>query len=156
MSSKNCTSSGAPCISAWARVTARDPAPEPGRSCPLSAHLPCSCPRGGLLVEVEVAWRTLLEPEPVVVRRVLQELGRLLEHVVFLRPSLRIALGGFSLPRMFGFDVVFGGLLAEVILGQRLGARVRASRLTRRGAGRRGRRAGGRGPRLRPPRRHRR
>src|SRR5260370_40073121 len=98
MSSKNCTSSGAPCISAWARVTARAPRPEPGSSCPLSADLPCSCPRGGLLVEVEVAWRTLLEPEPVVVRRVLQELGRLLEHVVFLRPSLRIALGGFSLP----------------------------------------------------------
>src|SRR5260370_26383301 len=135
MSSKNCTSSGAPCISAWARVTARAPRPEPGSSCPLSTDLPCSCARGGLLVEVEVAWRTLLEPEPVVVRRVLQELRRLLDHVVFLRPSLRIALGGFALPRMFGFDVVFGGLLAEVILGQWLGAGFRASRLSGRGHG---------------------
>ena len=35
-----------------------------------------------LAVEVEVARRALLEPEPVVIRRVLEELGRLLQHVL--------------------------------------------------------------------------
>src|SRR5205085_9262398 len=35
--------------------------------------------------EVEVPGRLLLEPEPVVVRRVLEELRRLLEHVVLGR-----------------------------------------------------------------------
>src|ERR1700726_4453189 len=98
-------------------------------------ELPCSSSRGGLLVEVEVAWWTLLEPEPVVVRRVLQELWRLLKHVVFLRPSLRIALGGFALPRVFGFDVVFGGLLAEVILGHWVDAGFRGVGLSGRGHG---------------------
>jgi hypothetical protein len=35
-----------------------------------------------LLVEVEVPWRALLEPEPLLLGRIAQELGRLLEHVL--------------------------------------------------------------------------
>src|SRR5215217_4636018 len=38
---------------------------------------------GGLLVPVEVARGLLLEPEPVVLRRLLQEVRRLLEDVLF-------------------------------------------------------------------------
>ena len=41
------------------------------------------------VVEVEVARRLLLEPEPVVLRRVLEEVGRLLEHVLVGRRSAR-------------------------------------------------------------------
>ncbi len=47
-----------------------------------------------LVVEVEVARGALLEPEPVVIRRVLEEVGRLLEHVLTLsrlrRPVLEL------------------------------------------------------------------
>src|SRR5579884_1120842 len=45
-----------------------------------------------LAVEVEVAWGPLLEPEPIVVGRVLEELGRLLQHVLAL-PLLGAVLG---------------------------------------------------------------
>src|SRR5690349_25175358 len=38
----------------------------------------------GLLVPVEVARRLLLEPQAVVLRRLLEEVGRLLEHVLAL------------------------------------------------------------------------
>ena len=48
----------------------------------------------GLLVEVEVPRRLLLEPEPVVLRRLLEELRRLLEHVL-ARPGGSSA-GGLS------------------------------------------------------------
>ena len=57
-----------------------------------------------LAVEVEVARRPLLEPEPVVIRRVLEKLGRLLEHVV------SIPLRGLR-----GLDVELGGLFAEMV-----------------------------------------
>jgi hypothetical protein len=39
-------------------------------------------PPGRLLVEVEVLGGALLEPQAIVVGRVLKELGRLLEHVL--------------------------------------------------------------------------
>src|SRR4051812_35734106 len=42
-----------------------------------------------LIVEVEVARRLLLEPEPVVLRRLLEEVGRLLEHVLLARLGIR-------------------------------------------------------------------
>src|SRR5579871_6863724 len=41
--------------------------------------------RAALTVEVEVARRALLEPQSVMVRRVLEEVGRLLEHVIPFR-----------------------------------------------------------------------
>jgi hypothetical protein len=56
-----------------------------------------------LAVEVEVAGRPLLEPEPVVIRRVLEKLGCLLEHV------LSIPLRGLR-----GLHVELGGLFAEM------------------------------------------
>src|SRR5580692_10999959 len=46
---------------------------------------PASTRRPDSAVEVEVLRRLLLEPQPIVVRRVLQELRRLLEHVFSLR-----------------------------------------------------------------------
>src|SRR5260370_26819429 len=48
--------------------------------------------RARLLVEVEVARRALLEPEPVVLRSLLQEVRRLLEHVIVLG-GLRLLAG---------------------------------------------------------------
>ena len=42
-----------------------------------------------LLAEIEVARRLLLEPETIVLRRVLEELGRLLEHVLLALRLLR-------------------------------------------------------------------
>ena len=43
---------------------------------------------GGLAVEVEVARRALLEPQPIVLGRVLEELGCLLEYILArLRPG---------------------------------------------------------------------
>jgi hypothetical protein len=56
-------------------------------------------------VEIEIAGRLLLEPEPVVVRRVLKEFGRLLEDVVALLALLLLDLAGY---------VVLGGLLAVI------------------------------------------
>ena len=44
-----------------------------------------------LLVEVEVARRALLEPEPLLLGRVAQELGRLLEHVLGVAIGRRLA-----------------------------------------------------------------
>jgi hypothetical protein len=62
-------------------------------------------------VEIEIAWRLLLEPEPVVVGRVLKEVGRFLEDVVAL-------LARFLLDR--AGNVVLGSLLAviERLLGR--------------------------------------
>src|SRR5436309_621980 len=40
--------------------------------------------RASLTVEIEVPRRALLEPQPIMIRRVLEELGRLLEHVLAL------------------------------------------------------------------------
>src|SRR5205807_4352691 len=83
-------------------------------------------PTGCLLVEVEVLWRALLEPQPVVVRRVLQKLGGLLERVVlaglalFAVLGLLAALGLLAVLDLLGLDVVFDGLASEVI-GARLG-----------------------------------
>src|SRR4051812_34055403 len=74
-----------------------EPLPQPckGRVLPLSLRPRAGAPQdssrspggptgrpGGSAVEVEVARRLLLEPQPVVLRRLLQELRRLLEHVV--------------------------------------------------------------------------
>src|SRR4051812_29399863 len=42
-------------------------------------------PTRALLVEVEVARRALLEPQPVVLRRLLQEVRRLLQQVLGVR-----------------------------------------------------------------------
>jgi hypothetical protein len=66
--------------------------------------------RPGSALEVEVLWRALLEPEPIVLGRVLEKLRRLLEHV--------IGLLGRLVERMF--DVEFGGLVPDV-LRRRLG-----------------------------------
>src|SRR3954447_17074274 len=56
-----------------------------------------------LLAEIEVARRLLLEPEPIVLRRVLKELRRLLQHVLVLT---RLALGALRrLPRRRLVDV---------------------------------------------------
>jgi hypothetical protein len=63
-------------------------------------------------VEIEIAWRLLLEPEPVVVGRVLKEVGRFLEDVVAL-------LARFLLDR--AGNVVLGSLLAVI---ERLVSRV--------------------------------
>ena len=52
-------------------------------------------PRGrgaDLAVEVEVLRRTLLEPQSVVVGRVLKELRRLLEHVVVFAARLSVVI----------------------------------------------------------------
>src|SRR6202022_965319 len=48
-----------------------------------------------LLVEVEVLRRALLEPQAVVLGRLLEELGRLLEHVVVLA-GIRRSPGGLA------------------------------------------------------------
>jgi hypothetical protein len=64
----------------------------------------------GLIVEVEVARRALLEPQPVVLRRVLQELGRLLENVVIF-PRRRTP--GTS--TFLGLAAATGGVLDVVL-----------------------------------------
>ena len=59
-----------------------------------------TCPDGRWLsVEIEVARRLLLEPQPVVLRRLLQEVRRLLEHVLALGRRLG---GGRVLDRRAG------------------------------------------------------
>jgi hypothetical protein len=58
-------------------------------------------------VEVEVLWRTLLEPQPIVVWRVLQELRRLFEHVLPLCARF-----------LFELDVELCGLPARVVGGR--------------------------------------
>ena len=59
------------------------------RSCPSRPVVPSA----GSAVEVEVLRRALLEPEPVVLRRVLQELRCLLEHVLVLAGGIGLGLG---------------------------------------------------------------
>ena len=49
-----------------------------------AARVASRCPARGSAVEVEVARRALLEPEPVVVGRVLEEFRRLFEDVVLV------------------------------------------------------------------------
>jgi hypothetical protein len=50
-------------------------------------------------VEVEIAWRALLEPQSIVIGRLLEELGRLLQNVLVLLTGEQ------------PFDVVFGGVV---------------------------------------------
>src|SRR5579859_6240974 len=66
--------------------------------------------RGGLFVEVEVSGRALLEPQTIVVRGVLKELGRLLEHVL----ALLLGLGVLGMLGMVEPDVVLGRLLVQM------------------------------------------
>src|SRR4051812_50172126 len=54
---------------------------------------------GALLVPVEVARRLLLEPQAVVLRGLLGELGRLLEHVLALGRDLAGGARGGPPPR---------------------------------------------------------
>src|SRR3954469_16846107 len=54
-----------------------------------------------LIVEVEVARRLLLEPQAVVLGRLLEEVGRLLEHVLLLARARRLRL-----QRLLGGDLV--------------------------------------------------
>jgi hypothetical protein len=50
-------------------------------------------PLEALLVEVEIARRALLEPEPVLLRRVAQEVRGLLEHVLHMLLILLLIAG---------------------------------------------------------------
>src|SRR4051812_29570699 len=108
---------------------------------------------GGSVVQVEVARRLLLEPQLVVVRCVLEELGGLLEHVVLRRVGVGRTCGG---RRVVGPRLVVNRRPREVLVAE---GRI-AVRLRRPGLGRldprllRGRpppRGGGR-PRGGPPR----
>jgi hypothetical protein len=67
------------------------------------------CYAAGLasVVEIEVARGTLLEPQTVVVRGVLEELGSLLEHVVVL----------LGLVGELALDRILDGLTAGMIAG---------------------------------------
>src|SRR5579884_4430212 len=88
---------------------------------PVPAAEERSAGRVALAVEVEVARGALLKPETVVIRRVLEEVRRLLQHV--------LAFGnGWS---WLLLDVIFGRLLIEVVGGRR-----RVMRLGRRRNGR--------------------
>ncbi len=70
--------------------------------------------RTGSVVEVEVAGRLLLEPQAVVVRGVLEEVGRLLEHVLAVRAAARRR-------RLELVGIVVGGRLGKGRLrGQRV------------------------------------
>src|SRR4051794_27862390 len=99
--------------------------------------------RGALLVEVEVARGALLEPEPVVLRRLLEELRRLLEDVltlglVLLEGELRAVLvaggpGPIVVLGLVGQDVV--RLRAPARGGRGVRGGVRAARAARRPVG---------------------
>src|SRR5205807_8410182 len=92
-------------------------------------------------VEIEVARRFLLEPQPVVVRRLLQELRRFLEYVVrfVLRAAGRLLLLGGTLRRrslFLGVGRRWGGGLSRArrrfrrrrLLDRRLRGRRRSGR----------------------------
>src|SRR4051794_30577157 len=72
--------------------TTHRPLPASGTDVKTSSHV--SGRPMGSVVEVEVARRALLEPEPIVLRRLLEELRRALEDVaVLVELGLRLRLG---------------------------------------------------------------
>src|SRR5680860_455168 len=77
-----------------AQLDHRQPGAQPDRLRPLNPEIGNQSSRAlaVFVVEVEVARRLLLEPEAIVLRGLLQELGRVLEHV--------LAVGGFGRGRL--------------------------------------------------------
>src|SRR3954452_18619021 len=76
---------------AAASWTTHRPFPASGTDVKTSSHV--SGRPMGSVVEVEVARRALLEPEPIVLRRLLEELRRALEDVAVLGLGLRRCVG---------------------------------------------------------------
>src|SRR5579884_2094643 len=68
-------------------------------------------PGASLTLEVEVSRRALFEPQAIVVGRILEELGRLLQHVPLLPLWLSL------LTRVLGLHVVLHGLDARIVHG---------------------------------------
>jgi hypothetical protein len=64
-------------LAAWDAAELHPLRGPPGRAVPAATYLAA----GRALVEIEVAGRLLLEPETVVLRRLLEEVRRVLEHV---------------------------------------------------------------------------
>ncbi len=104
----------------------------------------------GSAVEVKVARRALLEPEPVMLRRVLEELRCLLEHVLGLGLVFGRIVGGgrrgslVDARLLIGLEARLGDVLLNVELGRLLDldlvlGPVAGSRLRRRRLGTAGR-----------------
>src|SRR4051794_11204315 len=84
------TSSSSPSAS----CTTASPLPERRSDVKTSSRVKRWRPNSGaLLVEVEVPWRALLEPEPVVLRGLLQEVRRLLQQVLALLVGRHVIAG---------------------------------------------------------------
>src|ERR687896_1451342 len=77
--------------------------------------------QGSPLVEVEVPRRLLLEPEPVVLRRLLEEVGRVLEHVGLV--AVRLGLVACRLRLVLRLS-----LIRLVLLGESLEGGIRVER----------------------------